>query len=181
MIQTGFSQNNCSCYAGVYLTKENFIANRLSHKINTGIKGYEFKFPIPADWKLTIKITTPDTTLKFKPGTVYGYYYCGSVFRYSPGEELYAPEDYYKIMEAGGIVIYASVFVSGNEPFYSINLTSSIYRLNLKNLEKSFSDQPEFITAVKKFKKNEELNDIAKRDDKGDFIINKIYEETIKK
>lgn len=181
MIQTSFSQNNCSCDAGVYLTKEDFIANRLSYKINTGIKGYAFKFPMPADWKLTIKITNPDTTLKFKPGTIYGYYYCGSVFRYSPGVELYAPEDYYKIMEAGGIVIYTSVFVSGDEPFYSINLTSPIHRLNLKNLEKDFNDQPAFVTAVKYFKKKEELKDIAKRDDRGDFIINKIYEETIRK
>ena len=63
-----------------------------------------------------------------------------------------AQEDFYKIEEAGGLVIYSSVFVSGDEIFYSTNLTSSIRRLTLRNLKDDFWNYPDFIAKVEKMK-----------------------------
>ena len=63
-----------------------------------------------------------------------------------------AQEDFYKIEEAGGLIIYSSVFVSGDEIFYSKSLTSSIRRLTLKNLKEDFGNHPDFISKVEKMK-----------------------------
>jgi len=176
------AQKKDSCYAGVYLTKEDFLNNIISYKINTGAKGYKFGFAVPADWTFEIKIITPDTSMKFKAGSVYGYYECGQVFRYSPERhELYAPEDFYKIEEAGNLIIYTSEFVGGNEYFYSLDLTSPIHRLKMKNLEEDFKNDPEFLRAVKCLNRQEEPGDIVERDAEGHFIINKIYQKIVKK
>ena len=117
---------------------------------------------------------TPDTTFKFPPGTIYGFSECGSIYRYYPGgKELNAQEDFYKIEEAGGLIIYSSVFVSGDEIFYSTNLTSSIRRLTLRNLKEDFWNYPDFITKVEKMKLR-----MADRDDNGFLILN-LYEESV--
>ena len=176
-----FSRTKDSCYAGVYLTQDDFLKNRLSYKINKNVKGYHFGFPAPADWKLEIKIVRPDSTIIFKQGTVYGYSECGKVFRYSAGGELYAPEDFYKIEEIKGLIIYTSVFNGGDEYFYSLNLTTQIHRLKIKNIEKDFKDQPQFVKAVKCLNKQGERGNIEKRDGERHFIINKIYDKMIKK
>jgi hypothetical protein len=168
------SQKAEPCFAGVFITQDDFISNHLSYKINTALKDYKLSFTFPADFTLTLKIVTPDSTLKFPPGTIYGFSECGSVYRYySGGKELNAQEDFYKIEEAGGLVIYSSVFVSGDEIFYSTNLTSSIRRLTLRNLKEDFWNHPDFIAKVEKMKSR-----IADRNDNG-FIIMDLYEESV--
>src|SRR5215471_11025795 len=108
-----YSQEKDSCYAGVYLTQDDFVHNQLSSKINTGIKGNKVDFTIPSDMTLTVKIVTPDTTLKFEPGSIYGYNDCGKIARYyAGGKELDTQEDFYKLEEVGGLVIYSSLFIS---------------------------------------------------------------------
>lgn len=167
-----------SCYAGVYLNQDDFLANRLSYKIDESIKGEKLHFQLPADIKMTVKIVTPDSSVKFKPGSIYGYAECGDVYRYSAGTEIDAQQDFYKIEEAKDLIIYSSMFISGNEIFYSRSLTSPIHRLNLKNLEVDFKDSPDFITAVKKINKDVD-NGLATKDKDGIFIINKIYHEIL--
>ena len=168
------SQKTNSCSAGVFITQDDFINNKLSYRINTGVKDYKLSFTFPADFTLTLKIITPDTTFKFAPGTIYGFSECGSVYRYYPGgKELNAQEDFYKIEEAGGLIIYSSVFVSGDEIFYSTSLTSSVRRLTLRNLKEDFRNYPEFIEKVEKMKLR-----IADRDDNG-FLIMDIYEKSV--
>ena len=168
------SQKTDSCFAGVFITQADFINNHLSYKINTADKDYKLSFSFPADFTLTLKIMTPDTTLKFAPGTIYGFSECGSVYRFYPGgKELNAQEDFYKIEEAGGLIIYSSVFVSGDEIFYSTSLTSSIRRLILRNLKEDFSDYPDFIAKVEKMKRR-----LSDRDENG-FIIIDLYEESV--
>ena len=106
---------------------------------------------------------------------------CGKKFRYSAGGELYAPEDFYRVEEVRGLVIYTSAFTGGNEFFYSRNLTSKIHRLNLKKIENDFKDQPAFVEAVKELNKEGERGNLEKRDTQGNFLINKIYKEKIRK
>ena len=89
------AQKKVCCYGGVYLNKEDFIANRLSYRINECVKGDNLLFAFPADLTLTLKISKPDSVFKFKPGAIYGYYECGSVYRFSPGTEWNGQEDYY--------------------------------------------------------------------------------------
>jgi hypothetical protein len=176
------SQQMDSCWAGVYNTKEDFVAGYLSHRVNTDRKGYKLGFAVPADLKLTIKLSTPDSVFKFKAGSVYGYNECGKIYRYYGGGELNAPEDFYKIEEAAGLVIYSSRFVGGTESFYSLDLNAPIHRLNMKNLERDFKQYPGFTDAVKKLEKQGglgEIGNIAKRDEIGRFIINKLHKELV--
>ena len=173
-----FGQSKDSCYAGVYLTKADFVAKHLTHKINENIKGDKLKFTFPADLTFTIKIISPDSTIIFKPGTIFGYYECGEIFRYSPGTEWNGQEDYYKIEESKGLIIYSSAFISGAESFYSLNPTSPIHRLTMKNLEVDFKDHPDFIIALKKL--NKDVDDgLATRNKDGSFIVNQVYRETL--
>ena len=169
------SQKIDSCFAGVFITQDDFVSNRLSHKINTTVKGNKLGFTFPADFTLTLKIVTPDTTFKFVPGTIYGFSECGHVYRFYPGgKELNAQEDFYKIEEAGGLILYSSVFVSGEEIFYSTRLTSSIRRLTLRNLKEDFWNYPNFISKVEKMKRR-----LADRDENG-FLIMDLYEERVR-
>jgi hypothetical protein len=166
-------QQDKDCLAGVYKTRNDLIRNNISHKINTGKKGYKFGFLFPADLKLTVKIETPDTTLEFKPGTIYGYHQCGRKFRYYEGGDLLAQEDFYRIEETSGLVIYTSVMISGSEVFYSRDLASPIRRLLMKNIEEDFSGDPGFVEAVKAQSKKE-LDGVAARNDNG-YLINQVY------
>jgi len=168
------SQKKDSCFAGVFITQDDFVNNNLSYKINTDVKDNKVSFTFPADFTLTLKIVTPDATFRFVPGTIYGFSECGSLYRYYPGgKELNAQEDYYKIEQAGGFIIYSSVFVSGDEIFYSTSLTSSIHRLTIRNLKEDFWNYPDFIAKVEKIKQR-----LADRDDAG-FLIMKLYEESV--
>lgn len=170
-----------SCYQGVYIAYEDFIKNQLSYKVKRKMKGTRFGFAFPTK---TIRIVRPDTTVKFRTGSIYGYFDCGSFYRYSPDVELLSPEDYYKIEEMGGeelgrLVIYTSVFMGGAEHFYSVRLNSPIHRLNINHLREDFEGPaPEFIKAVKKMTSENE-GDIAAKDTKGNFLINKLYQQFV--
>src|SRR5262249_39894722 len=130
---------------------------------------------------LAVKVITADTTLKFDAGSIYGFNDCGKVFRYfQGGKELNAQEDYYKVEEINGLVIYSSAFVSDAEIFYSLDLTSPIHRLTMENLKDDFKNYPEFLEAAKKL--NSQPGDgLGTRDEKGNFKINSLYHETVKK
>jgi hypothetical protein len=168
------AQKTDSCFAGVFITQDDFINHRLSHKINTAVKDHKLGFTFPADFTLTLKIVTPDSTFKFAPGSIYGFSECGRVYRFYPGgKELNAQEDFYRIEEARGMIIYSSVFVSGDEIFYSTSLTSSIRRLTLRNLKEDFWNYPNFIAKVEKMKRR-----LADRDENG-FLVVKLFEESV--
>jgi len=174
------AQQTDSCIAGVFLTQSDFLNDQLSHKINTAAKGYKLSFNFPADLTLTLKIKTPDSTFKFVPGSIYGYSECGHLYRfYAGGKEWNAQEDFYKLEEASdtegadGLILYSSVFVSGDEIFYSRSLTSSIHRLTFKNLKDDFWDNPHFVDKVEKMKQR-----LASRDENG-FLVMHLYKESI--
>lgn len=80
-----------SCYAGVYIYFNDLKNSNLSHKVNLNIIKNSLEF-VPLS--KTIKISTKDSTIRFKPGAIYGYFKCGFTYRYSPNEELLSPEDY---------------------------------------------------------------------------------------
>gem|GEM_PF-3192740 len=163
------------CYAGVFVSQEDFLKNRLSHRIDTKADGNKLSFAFPADATLTLKLTAPHMSLTFPPGSIYGYENCGKVYRYfEGGRELNAQEDYYKIEQAGGLIIYSSGFVSGNEIFYSTDLTTPIHRLTLANLKKDFGNYPEFIEEAKKLKGK--ADGLVTTDDDG-FVILRLYEQ----
>lgn len=169
-----------TCHAGVYITESDFLNYRLSHKIRENSKGYKFGLSAPADLKLEIRIEKPDTVLKYKAGSAYGFAECGKNYRYFKGDELDAPDDFYRVEETAGLVIYTSALVTGNEHYYSLSRTGKIRRLRIKNLEEDFKHKPEFIEAAKELNKKPEIGNLAKRDENGRFIINKIYTEKVK-
>ncbi|MFY9308240.1 MAG: hypothetical protein WAQ28_04235 [Bacteroidia bacterium] len=177
-IQMAFAQKDNTCISGVYLSYTDYINNNLTHSINTKIEGNSFGF-IP--FSKTIKVVTPDSTLKFNTGSIWGYKDCTGTYRYSPDVELLSPEDYYKIEENGGereLTIYSSVFDGGAEYFFSTGLNLPIHRLNMKHLEYDFGGLfPKFIKEAKKL--NKKKDGLSTRDKNGHFTINTIYKETI--
>jgi hypothetical protein len=172
------AQQKEACYAGVFVTQQDFLNDRLSDKINTDEVGNKFTFDFPADMTLTLKITRRDSSLKFPPGSIYGYNECGKIYRYfSGGRELSAQKDYYKIeATAKGFILYSSEFVSGNEMFYSIDLTSPIHRVILKNLRRDFKGYPKFISAVTKQKR--QPDGLNKRN-QNEFEIVTLYKRSV--
>jgi hypothetical protein len=135
-----FAEKIDSCYAGIYVTQSDFLQNRASFKINENVSGYNLGFTFPADLTFELKIITPDSIMRIKPGTVYGYFECGSVYRYSFGTGIEAQDGYYKIEEIKEMVIYSCPLLYGSETFYSLNPTSDIKRLTKKNLEADFAN-----------------------------------------
>lgn len=182
IITDSYSQTKTNqCYSGVYITYYDYLQNRVSYKINTKVKENRIGFVVATK---TIKIVTPDTTVKYRPGSIYGFYDCKAMFRYSPDVELYSPEDYYKIEEMGSeesgkLVIYSSVFSGGNELFFSTGLNSPIHRLNISHLEKCFKELfPKFIEAVQNMKAQNH-RDLSAKDSTGYFLINKLYRQYV--
>ncbi len=170
----GIAQKTDSCYSGVYLTKEDFLRNRLSHRINESVKGEKLAFTFPADLTLTVKIVDKDSIFKFKPGEIYGYRQCNDVFRFYPGAELSVQEDFYKIEDIKGLILYSSSFyIAGDELFYSVDLSSPIHRLTYRMLKKQFKNSPAFLQALKKIK-----SDVRIHNEEG-YAVNRIYGETI--
>lgn len=155
--------------AGVYLNYDDFINNHLTNAIDVKMPGSKFGFMF---LRKTLKISNGNISVKYPPGSVYGYYYCGVRYRYSAGGELYAPEDYYRVEEQGSLIIYSSVFWGGQEYFYSADISAPIHRLNINNLEKDFIEYSEFMTAIRKLKKQSGL---STRDKKGHFLINTLF------
>jgi hypothetical protein len=149
----------------------------MSFKINENSKGEKLKFAFPADLTFELIMTTPDSTFRIKPGSIYGYFECGNTYRYSFGTGISAQEGYYKIEEAKELVIYSCPLLYGSETFYSQDLTSDIKRLTKKNLEADFKNYPEFLNAIKKTSKKFE-GDFTVRNN-GNYLINQIYRETI--
>lgn len=174
------AQDADTCHAGVYVTPDDFVHNRLSYKINSGKDGYKVDFLVPADLTLTVRVITPDSTYKFAPGSIYGFNDCGKIFRYFPeGGELNAQEDFYKIEEAKGLIIYSSVLISDGDIFYSKDLTSPVHRLTFGNLKSDFSKDTQFIAAAKKLNRKTGEG-LATKDEEGHFLVNKIYGEAMK-
>jgi len=175
-----FSQVD-SCYAGVYISYDDYQNNKITYKVNLSYKKNNLEF-VPLS--KTIKISTKDSCIRFKPGTIYGFYKCGSTYRYSPNEELLSPEDYYRILEmsileSDKMIIYSSVFLGGIELFYSIGLSSKIHRLNVSNIEKDFDKKsPDFVVEAKKIAST--INGFAKKDENGNYLIINFYEKFVK-
>lgn len=174
MQEFGYTQTTDSCFAGVYLDLTDFIQNKVTNKINVNKKGNDIKI------KMTniVKIITSDKVIKYKVGSIYGYYLCGNKYRYSSKSEIKAPEDFYKVEEIKGLIIYTSVFWGGAEYFYSLNISSPIHRLNMNNLQKDFSENSEFISEIKKAKL---FDGLSTKNDKSEFVINLIYDKILKK
>jgi hypothetical protein len=165
------------CFAGVFLNADDFIHDKLSYKIFPGEKGYKFNFNFPADMTLTLKIVTPDTTLKFPAGSIYGYQECGKTSRFfKGGRELSAQEDFYRVEQADeGFILYSSEFVSGEELFYSTDLTSPIHRLSIKGLRRDYRNNPDFLSNVKRLKRRPD--GLITRNG-GDYEIMQIYKKS---
>lgn len=141
----GFSQDNNCIGAGVYLTYDDFVINKLSNTINFNQQGSKFKFTYP-NWYPKVKIVTPDTTkywqrsvIKFKPGSIYGYYRYGRKYRYAESKGIFSPYGYFEIFkEMKGLIVYKQYTEhhhrSDYHYYYSIDFKSAIKPMNKKNL-----------------------------------------------
>ena len=169
------AQSQDSCFVGVYLTKNNFTSNQVLNKINADKKGNSYKLNSNG----IIKIVINDTIIKYSADTIYAVNLCGAIYRYSNKDELYAPQDFYKIEDIKGLILYTSMYWGGKEHFYSTTLTSQIHRLNINNLTTDFANNKEFLAAIKKLK-NDYTNGLSSIDTENHFIINKIYNQIFK-
>lgn len=165
-----------SCYAAIYITYKEFIDHKPSIKTDTIDSNNCIKFQTLSK---TLKMLVNGDAKLFKPGSIYGYYDCGKVFRYSPNVELLSPEDYYKVEQLGGaapLIIYSSVFLGGNELFFSEGFSLPIHRLNINNLSKCFGEKnPDFVKQAKDM--NSVKNGLSKKELDGKYSLLSIYEK----
>ncbi len=175
ILYSATAQNQDSCFVGVYLTLNNFQHNQISNKTNTDQAGNNYK--LSADG--TVKISSKDAVIKYNADTIYAVNLCGSIYRYSNKGELYAPQDFYKIEDTKGLIIYTSMYWGGKEYFYSTKLNSQIHRLSIKNLSADFANNKEFLAAIKKLKKDYP-NGLESKDSDKHFIINQVYNQIFK-
>jgi len=161
---SGFSQGSNCVGAGVYFTYDDFVNNKLSHTVNFNQQGSKFKFAFP-NWyrKVKIKIVSPDTTkywqrsvIKFKPGSIYGYYRYGKKFRYYETKGIFSPLGYFEVVkEMDGLVVYKQYMQHHHRGdyhyYYSIDFKSAVKLMNKKNLVvdiSNFSNKQKFIEVV---------------------------------
>ncbi len=169
---SGFSQDNNCIGAGVYLTYDDFVINKLSNTINFNQQGSKFKFTY---WYPKIKIVTPDPTkswqrsvVKFKPGSIYGYYQYSKKYRYTEGRGFFSPYGYFEIIkEMKGLIVYKQYtrhhHISDYHYYYSIDFKSAIKPMDKKHLlaDTSNFNNAKFMESVSLIK-NKWVNDNKK-------------------
>ncbi len=137
----GISQNTDCIGAGVYLTYEDFMSNKLSHTIDFNRLGHQFK-TVPK-----IKIITPDSTKfwlrnkeVFKGGSIYGYYEYGKKYRYFSysGFWSFMGGFYLEIVkEMNGKILYRSYHSTRHGGSHYDYYYSNDYKSEIKSLRRS--------------------------------------------
>jgi hypothetical protein len=137
---------------GVYSTKEDFIANKISYQHERDAAN-----DLKVDVNENILLRHEGVIRKIKHQEVFGYYYQGQKYvAYGVRKSLFTDIGYYKVEDEGILLIYSiqSYRGNGNQSFYlySRTIDSPVKRLTFRNIKNEFHDQPEFIVELKKYK-----------------------------
>lgn len=166
--------------AGVYNTLEDYSANRLSNEIDLSDK--KNSFTEGRNLVLVIKQGKSKTKINF--GEVFGYYNQGDKYRALSKTENKRHYGYLKVLDESGLVLYSKsklVYKSPHVDYYfSKTPTGLIHNLTLENLKKEYAEFPDFLKMVTKLQRDNQ-NELHKQDEQGNYRINIIYSETIKK
>lgn len=171
--------------AGVYVTAEDFAANRLIQKVDLESSNNKFIIPSLANAH-TLTIVLNGRATSYKPDSIYGYMHCGQKFRYYKELNTEKEGAYYKIEEAGKLVVYSlSQAHNGGTPhlhhYYSLGLDSSIKPLNEPNLRNDFKDNKSFLKAIEILKDKNGKHDFSLKDKEGHFTVIVLFEHFSKK
>jgi heavy metal efflux system protein len=166
--------------AGVYKTETDYATDKLSYEIDlTKRKNF-----MKEDGSNALIIRQRKIKTRIGFGEVYGYLNDGIKYRAVTKEDNKQHYGYAKVIDDSGLFLYSKVtrvHKSTHIDFYfSQTPTGNIKELTLDNLKVDFSENPEFIRKVTAL---HEANRKALRekDSKGNYYINTIYKETVKK
>lgn len=152
-----YSQSKVS-FAGIYNTKNNFLNDSLSFRIELDKESQSLKKLFFLN-KNVIQIKSADTIVEFKKGEIFGYYKDGFKYRYIKSEsdyiELVARNkkiDIYKVKS------YLKSFIV-EYYYFSLNLNEEFIPLTKKHLSKYFKNSPELLQKIKELKSADETNE----------------------
>lgn len=171
--------------AGVYATAEDFAANHLTQKVDLDSSNNKFINPSLANDN-TLTVVLNGKASSYKPNTIYGYLHCGQKFRYYKEHSTDKEGNYYKIEEAGKLVVYSlSQAHKGGTPhlhyYYSLSLSSSIKPLNEANLRNDFNDHTTFLKSIEILKEKNGKYNFSLKDNEGHFTVIVLFEHFSKK
>lgn len=162
----------------LYLTADDFQRNQMTYPVTTNQYN-----KIEQQLGKKLLVYREGEPKKYKFGDVYGYCQDGSRYRVGYKRKWFSDYGFYKVLDDSGLVIYTKPSRHHRSNgytwyYYSQSLTSEIKRLTEDNIEKDFSEYPEFIKAISELIKNNEEN---KMSNEGKLLINTNYAALIKK
>jgi heavy metal efflux system protein len=179
IILAGTTNLSAQNIAGVYKSREDFVANKLSYQVDLSIKENSFN----EDRASSIKIKQGKVKTKIQYSGLYGYFLNGEKYRAVKKEDVSRHFGYAKLVDQSGLFLYSKrqqVYkTTHTDFFYSKALDGEIKELTIENLEMDFGEHPDF---VKKVKELYEANrkSLHATDSDGSFLVNRIFNETIK-
>ena len=169
------AQTTESITSGVFITREDFIANNIYHQAKN-------------DEKNVVKIGSNESLVvyrgpekaKFKFREVFGYVDKGERYRKFGEIKFFTKYGYAKILDDRGFILYSATYASHKvgriHYFYSLSKDSPIKYFSKRNLKKDFLNDTEFLLAIEKVK----FRDYGTQTD-GRYLINDLYLKTIYK
>jgi hypothetical protein len=162
---------------GVYSTKEDFIANKISYQHERDAAN-----DLKVDFNINIILKRKGVITKIRHGEVFGYYYQGQKYiTFGIKRNLFSDIGYYKIEDEGLLIIYSEPGYRQNADhvfyFYSRQLDSPVRRLTFSHLRSDFKENQAFIDSLRKYRHTAK-DRLNMKDCTGDEkIINQLLKE----
>lgn len=134
--------------AGIYKTKNDFINDSISYKVDLTLKDNTFENKVYFDDNI-IAIKTPALDIKFKEKEIFGYTNAGKKYRYIKSES-----NYVELVERNNLIdIYKVIAYVKTFPFeyyyFSLNLNDEFIPLKKRKLIKKFKYSKTIVDNIK--------------------------------
>lgn len=146
-----FAQDFTEDLMGIYLSREDFILNKISHLQRIDSVHY-----LQKDFNGNVLLNSNGVVTKFAHDDIFGYHYEASKYlAYGKKENWLSPSGYLKIEDEGTLVVYSQKgghFKTAHSTFYYFNrsIDLPVKRLTIKNLKNEFPQNPNLISSFKK-------------------------------
>lgn len=169
------AQVNESTTSGVFLTREDFIANNIYHLAKNDDKNF-----VKIGSNESLVVYRGPEKAKFKFREVFGYVDKGERYRKFGEIKFFTKYGYAKVLDDRGFIMYSATYASHKvgriHYFYSLSKDSPIKYFSKRNLKKDFANSTGFLQAIEKLKFREYATQID-----GKYLINDLYLKTAAK
>ena len=144
----GLKAQNTNGTTGIYLTAQDYKANKLSYVLSNGDKIELHEF---LDGK-NVSLTYQGQKIKLAKSGIYGYHENGQNFRFYHNE-------IYRIADTAGFTLYTRQilvqqgkgYTAATRNFYSVDIAQPVLELTIANLSNSFSADTGFRYSLRNY------------------------------